>query len=139
VKKQTDLSKNLEQLENNVWEEPGYPSYLVTTIHSLRKKPLKDYTIEDLRISIGQNCNLEYLIPIALERLKENILAEGHYYKGDLLNNVLNSDPEFWKKNQVLWSSFNTLFEDQRHLFDEKEDREFLKRFQKFQKIHNAN
>ena len=133
----TDLSKSLEQLENKKWQEPPYPSYLVTTIYSLRRKPLKDYTIEDLRISIGQNCSLEYLIPIALEKLKKNILAEGHFYEGDLLTNVLNSDENFWKVNYNHWAAVKKVFEANRTSLDEDEHKDILKDYKKFQEIHN--
>ena len=92
----TDLNKTLEQLEKDVWADPGYDSYLVMTVYRLRKKPLKDFTIEDLRITIGQNMSLEYLIPIALKELKKNILAEGHFNPGDLLSNVLTADINYW-------------------------------------------
>ena len=91
--------QTLEQLENEYWGDPDYPSYLVTTCHRLRKKPLKDFTVEDLRIMIGQNFSLRYLVPLALEKLDQNILAEGEYYPGDLLQNVLNSDPSYWVDN----------------------------------------
>ena len=90
--------KSLETLEKDSWGEPDYDSHLVKTCHKLRKKPLKDFEIEDLRIMIGQNIGLKFLIPLALEKLRENILAEGDFYEGDLLNSVLTSDNEFWIK-----------------------------------------
>ena len=91
--------KTLENLEKSNWGEPTYDSYLVKTCHKLRRKPLEEFETEDLRIMIGQNIGLDYLIPLALETLKENILAEGHMYEGDLLNSVLTSEKEFWQKN----------------------------------------
>lgn len=134
------LNKSLEEIERDNWAPPSLDSTgLVKKIHLLRKKPLKDFTIEDLRIIIGQNFSLEYVMPYAIEKLKENILAEGDLYEGDLLNNVLNANTEFWKNNQPLWSSVNNLFESQRHLFDEEKDLQLLKSFKKFQSIHNAD
>ena len=63
-------SKSLESLEKNFWGEiPKDESYLVTTCHTLRKKQLKEFNTEDLRIMIGQNIGLKYLIPLALETL----------------------------------------------------------------------
>jgi hypothetical protein len=44
------LSKTLENLEKGYWGEPEEKSYLVTTCHKLRKKQLKDFETEDLRI-----------------------------------------------------------------------------------------
>lgn len=98
-----DCISTLENLERKVWPALGADekSYLVITCNSLRKKPLVDFSIEDLRIMIGQNIGLKYLIPIATEKLNENILAEGDFYEGDLLTTVLKSDPEFWKANKL--------------------------------------
>lgn len=107
----TDQNKTLEQLDKQVWYEPGSGSYLVKTCYQLRKKPLKDFTTEDLRIMIGQNIDLDFLIPLALEQLKENILAEGHNYEGDLLNSVLTSDKEYWLSNKKNWRICRELFE----------------------------
>lgn len=94
-----DLLSTLEQLENEYWGEPGYPSHLVITCHQLRQKPLRDFTIEDLRIMIGQNISLDILVPLAMERLHQNIMAEGNCYPGDLLQNVVAADPKYWEKH----------------------------------------
>ncbi len=90
--------KTLEFLENNFWSEPEYDSHVVRTAHKLRKIPLNDFAIEDLRIMIGQNIGLKYLIPLGLEALEENILAEGDCYEGDLLHSILKRDFNFWTK-----------------------------------------
>jgi hypothetical protein len=50
---------------------------------------------------IGQDFGLDYLIPLAIEKLKENILAEGDFYPGDLLKAVAGSKREFWETNPV--------------------------------------
>lgn len=47
---------------------------------------------------IGQNIGL-YLVPLALEQLRKDPLAEVDFYPGDLLNNVLNVDPAFWREH----------------------------------------
>ena len=133
----TDLNKTLEQLENEIWQEPGYDSNLVITIFTLRKKPLKDYTTEDLRISIGQNCGLIYLIPLAIETLTKNILAEGRFYEGDLLKMVLDSDVEYWKTHKAEWSTVKGLFEKNRPLFGSDIYRQIRKSFEQFEKINN--
>lgn len=107
---QENLEDTLEQIENDYWGDPTYSSYLVNTCHQLRKKTLKDFTVEDLRIMIGQNISLDILIPMAIERLKQNILAEGHFYPGDLLQNVLTADPGYWQKNPILHRKLSKLF-----------------------------
>lgn len=80
--------RNLEQLEKDVWDEPEYPSYLVSTCHQLRRKSLGDFTVEDLRIMIGQDIGSKYLLPKAIETLIQNPFASGDFYAGDLLLSV---------------------------------------------------
>jgi hypothetical protein len=94
-----DRYKTLNEIEGHDWGEPDFGSHLVTTCHELREKPVSSFTVEDLRIMIGQNIGLDYLIPLALETLEDNILSEGDFYCGDLLDVVLRVDKEFWKSN----------------------------------------
>ncbi|QEG37307.1 contact-dependent growth inhibition system immunity protein [Bythopirellula goksoeyrii] len=88
--------QSLDELEADDWGPPPFDSYLVTTCHRLRKKPIGEFKIEDLRIMIGQEIGLLFLVPLALERIEADPLAEGDYYPGDLLVNVLRVSPEFW-------------------------------------------
>ena len=67
--------KSLQDLEGVDWGEPTFPSHLVTTCHRLHRTPLQDFTVEDLRIMIGQQMGLPYLVPLALERLRVNPFA----------------------------------------------------------------
>lgn len=105
-------SQTLENLEKNNWPAlvEDEASYLAITCHRLRKKPLVDFSVEDLRIMIGQNIGLKYLVPIAIELLDDNILAEGDLYEGDLLTAVLSSDVGFWKNNETNAGVFLEIF-----------------------------
>jgi CDI immunity proteins len=91
------LDKSLEELEQADWGEPTYDSYLLTTIHRLRRVPLRQLSVEDLRIMIGQNIGLQYLVPLVLQHLRHDPLAQGDFYPGDLLKMVLDADAEFWQ------------------------------------------
>lgn len=91
-------NKSLENLEKDVWRAFASDSRLVRRTKELRKIPLDNFTIEDLRLMIGQNFSLDYLIPLAIEKLTEDILAEGDLYKGDLLLAVVNSQQAYWDK-----------------------------------------
>src|SRR5262245_15590070 len=97
-----DRSKSLQQLEGEDWGEPTYDSHLVTECHRLHRVALCDFTVEDLRITIGQGIGLEYLVPLAIEKLRENPLVEGACYPGDLLSNVLSADAAFWRAHPDL-------------------------------------
>lgn len=126
-------SKTLENLEKDFWGEPTYDSHLVKTCHQLRKKPLNDFETEDLRIMIGQNIGLKYLIPLAFETLKDNIFAEGDFYEGDLLKSVLTSDKKFWKKENKLLTELDKLINDNKPSLKEREP-EFLNDYNELKK-----
>jgi len=95
-------NRSLQELDGQDWGEATFPSYLVRTCHALRRKPLRDFTIEDLRIMIGQNIGLEYLVPLAIERLQRDPFAAGDFYPGDLLGNVLTVESSFWQQRPDL-------------------------------------
>jgi CDI immunity proteins len=101
--------KTLEELEQDFWGDPKLNSRLILRCHDLRKKPVGKFMIEDLRRMIGQQIGLIYLLPLAIEKLKENLFAEGDYYPGDLLKMILDVDIEFWKNNKELWIEIDTL------------------------------
>lgn len=107
MNKESDLHLTLDELEGEVWGESPYDSHLVTECHRLRRVPLIQFTIENLRIMIGQKISLRYLVPLALDRLEENPFAEGDFYAGDLLLSVLRVNSEFWKEHSDLFWRLN--------------------------------
>jgi len=98
MRQQFDLTKTLEELEGVAWDKSNYDSHLVQTCHNLRRKPVGTFSIEDLRIMIGQNIGVQFLVPIAIEKLQTDPLSEGDFYPGDLLAVVLRIEPIFWKQ-----------------------------------------
>ena len=133
--------KTLETLEKEIWGEPEFDSKLVKTCHQLRKKQLKDFSIEDLRIMIGQNIGLKLLVPLAIEELEKEILVEGGFYEGDLLKMVLMSDINYWKKEKDNWNKICNLFEINKLKIEEfcyqnGYKNEWLNDFEKFMKIN---
>jgi len=90
--------KSLNILKNQSNEDDSDHTGLIANCIRLHKKVLNDFTVEDLRLMIGQNETLIYLIPLALEELDKNTLAEGDLFEGDLLTNILNCDADYWKK-----------------------------------------
>ena len=128
-------NKSLENLEKDIWNEPEYSSHLVTTCHELRKKQLKNFDIEDLRIMVGQNIGLHFLIPLAIEELKQNILAEGDFYEGDLLSSVLTSETNYWKREKENWLLICNLFNEKKEQLDYTNS-DLFQSFKKFKKIN---
>ena len=71
--------------------------------HALRRKPIDEFTVEDLRLMIQQQIGLRYLVPIALQHLREDPLAEGDFYPGDLLGSILRVAGDFWQQKPDLY------------------------------------
>jgi hypothetical protein len=89
VKGAFDRAKSLQELEQHNWGDPApTDTPLVTKCMLLRRKPLGEFTAGDLRMMIGQQISLSYLIVLAVEQLELDPLVEGTVYPGDLLSMV---------------------------------------------------
>jgi len=79
-----------------------YPTSMVEKANKALKKPIQELTSSEIRLLIGQNMGLEYVVPLALEILASDPMIDATYYPGDLLSTCLNADREFWQKNSDL-------------------------------------
>jgi hypothetical protein len=104
--------RTVEQLESDYWQAVEFPTHLVQTCFNLRKKTISEFSIEDLRVMIGQEIGLLYLIPFAILKLKEDLFVQGDLFLGDLLKVVFEVNEEFWKNNKALWERMNDLVKD---------------------------
>lgn len=111
-----DKSKvTLDTVDPPAWEPaPPDPTALVKRCHELRSKPLVDFTVEDLRLMIGQQIGLNRLVGLAHKRLQADPLVQGDYYRGDLLASVLGVDGAFWERSPDLDVEVGKLTEDLR-------------------------
>lgn len=104
-----DTNRSLNQLLGALPSDTADSSALATTCLTLYEKPLKDFTVENLRVMIGQSIGLEFLIPLAVELLRENPFVGGDYYPGDLLSVVIQVEPNFWETHQDLYWSVSEI------------------------------
>lgn len=105
--------KSLEVLENHNWgDQSNAPTTLVKRCIELSKISVDKFTLSDLRIMIGQKFGLQFLIPLALEKIRDNIFVEAELYEGDLLENILRIDTSFWNDNRGHWTILNDLIKD---------------------------
>ncbi len=105
--------KSLENLEKRDWgDAKKAPTDLIRRCLELSKVPIGDFSLGDLRIMIGQQCGLPFLVPIALEKLQDNLFVEADYYEGDLLSALLSIDVAFWLEHQDHWNLLNQLVRD---------------------------
>ena len=103
-------------------------SYLLNRIGDLSVIPLEDFTVEDLRLLIGQGIGLNYLVSLAIEKLQLDLFAEGDFFPGDLLSSVLKIPTTFWKENKNLWAQINILIGNRKN--DLIENKIFFSQFE---------
>jgi hypothetical protein len=93
----------LDDLQQPVraWSEGG-PAATATS---------SEFGVEELRLLITRQHSLHRYVPLALEILEENTLAEGDYYPGDLLQAVLSVDPNYWRAHRDQWERADEIAE----------------------------
>jgi hypothetical protein len=90
-------AETLDDLDPPAWADANdNDTYLVRRCHELRRKPLSEFAPEDLRIMIGQQIALPYLVPRALNLLAADPLVSGDLFPGDLLEAVMRIDGSYW-------------------------------------------
>ncbi len=110
-------TKSIEQLEKGIWNSKSkFSTPLIEKCYRYRKISISQLTDEQIRLLISQKIGIQYLIKIALNKLEQNILTEGDFYKGDLLIAVSNLPAEFWNKNQNEFWVFKNLIENNSEL-----------------------
>ncbi|MEQ9164910.1 MAG: contact-dependent growth inhibition system immunity protein [Fulvivirga sp.] len=116
--------KSIENLERDFWGDPPKDSTsLVENVHRLRALPIEKLNYGDIRLLIGQNVGLKYLVPLVIDILEGDIFFEADFYEGDMLQNTLNIDEKFWVENSDLKGRLNYLLKD----FSEEEINNFKK------------
>ncbi|GGP31351.1 hypothetical protein GCM10018980_65210 [Streptomyces capoamus] len=72
---------------------------MVRSVHELRRRAIKHLTVEDLRRLIAQDVGLRWLLPVALDFLRETAPQEAAagWYDDDLLSAVLTRRESVWR------------------------------------------
>jgi hypothetical protein len=101
--KDAGRSSTLEKLEGLDWGDPATgETPMIRKCLALRRKPVADFSIEDLRLALGQQMGVVFLLPLAMHHLEKNPLAQGGLYPGDLLQSVLRLPFEAWTETEEL-------------------------------------
>ncbi len=131
---QPDESRSLEDIEDDRWgDPPADATRLVTTAYALRKRPVGALDAEGLRLLISQQIGLDTIVPLALERVEREPLAEGDFYPGDLLDALIRRVPDsYWQAHEDQRTRVRTVAQalDPEETFDVLYNRatEFLRR-----------
>ncbi|MFP8939971.1 contact-dependent growth inhibition system immunity protein [Streptomyces fenghuangensis] len=108
--------RSLEELERDRRPAPsGGETRLMATVRELRRKPIGGLTVEDMRLLISQDVGLGHLLPLAVEVLRTDPLAEGDMYEGDLPAAVLTGSAEVWSEFPELRRDVRLIEEYARH------------------------
>ncbi|WP_430377103.1 contact-dependent growth inhibition system immunity protein [Streptomyces sp. B1-3] len=94
-----DRSKSLEQLDGERWgEPPPDATSLVRTVHEWRRRPIGMLEPDELARLIGQDIGLPWLLPLAVEILRDEATEQsgGGFIDGDLLYALVTRSPEVW-------------------------------------------
>jgi len=105
------------------------PYNLINNVNRYAAIMLKDLNVEGLRMLITQGVGLKYCVPIALSRLKKDILAEGDFYPGDLFMAVadLNEWEELTNEKKIF---LEIILENKIAILDNKLDSRLNVQFQ---------
>jgi contact-dependent growth inhibition (CDI) system CdiI-like immunity protein len=131
---ESDRSRSLEEIEDDHWgDPPADATRLVSTTYALRKRPVGALDAEGLRLLISQQVGLDTIVPLALDQVERNPLAEGDFYPGDLLDALIRRVPDsYWQTHEDQRTRVRTVAEalDPEETFDALYDRatEFLRR-----------
>lgn len=105
--------KTLENLEKVYWGKPTFDSYLVKRTHEIRKLPLSQLTNDDIAMMLRQKFSLDYIIPLAIDKLQVNALAFGDSGdEGAIMEAVLKLPADFWNSNKDYWKIIDKLLDD---------------------------
>ncbi len=123
--------KSLDQLEGVSWDEPDHPWQVA--VEEARRKPLREFTAEDLRFMLGQQISLPVLMPMALDVLElVDPFAGGNMNHGTLLYNALTVNKRFWQEHPQLWYRMGVVLVDL-HWFYEYMEQELLPAAREFE------
>ena len=104
--------KSIQELENDFWPDQNeYPTGLVERCHNYRKIKLKDLQIHQIITLLIQDIGSEYLMPIVLERMDDDISEEDDYDGSSFLESIDFFSEEIFKRNPELYKATLDLFD----------------------------
>lgn len=99
--------------------EGPFPTSLVVRCEAALSAPLKDLDAGQICLLINQDAGREYVLPLAIDILRENPLVEASNYRGDLLAACLRLDPAFWADHRDMWVDLFQILEELKSTIDD--------------------
>lgn len=104
--------RSLLELSEGELEIPEEPRELSVMVSKLATKPLRRLQLKDIYLLIHHSIGLEYVLPVAVDRLAQAPWLVAHRHPGDLLVAVMEADSRFWRENYELWAAMIPILED---------------------------
>ena len=106
-----DRSKSIEELTGYYWCAPEFESNVVLKSHAMRRKPLAELTLDDIRTGVMQQIVVSYLVPLALEVVEKDPYAESQAFPAEVTVALLNIPIEFWIAHKDLRNRLQCVYE----------------------------
>jgi len=108
--------------------------------YRLYNTTLKDFSLDDIRFMIGQNIGEKYLVEMAFESLKKDVLVDAMYYEGDVLSVILQLPRDFWIDNKSLYEGLSEILNNQENNLESlmpsiEVDRNLIKGIESFRNL----
>ncbi|MFF0457571.1 contact-dependent growth inhibition system immunity protein [Nocardia africana] len=114
-----DEDLSLEQFEDDVWPAlPADATDLMRTVGALRRTPIGDLTVEDVRCLLGQRVGVDVLLPRVLVQLNWDPLIAGDLFPGDVLVAALRVGRKHWERDPVALVRIRHLIDTVRDMGD---------------------
>ncbi|MEV6139194.1 contact-dependent growth inhibition system immunity protein [Nocardia sp. NPDC051990] len=92
--------QSVEHIEGVGWPEPASDAtYVIRRVHQLRRIPVGELSVEDLRLMVSQSVGTVAILPRILDLLEEDPLAAGDFFPGDLLVATLRLRHDQWSSH----------------------------------------
>lgn len=92
--------KSIQELENDFWpDQKEYPTGLVERWHRYRKIKIKDLQIHQIITLLIQDIGSDYLMPLVLERIDNDISEEDDFDGSSFLESIDFFSDEIFKRN----------------------------------------
>ena len=104
--------KSIQELENDFWpDQKEYPTGLVERCHRYRKIKIKDLQIHQIITLLIQDIGSDYLMPLVLERMDNDISEEDDFDGSSFLESIDFFSDEIFKRNPEMYKATLELLE----------------------------
>ncbi len=117
-----DRSKSIEELSGYYWFAPDFHSNVVLKSHALRRKPLAELSLEDIRMGVMQQVGVSYLVPVALEAVEKDPFVESLNFEAEIALTLLNIPFEYWQAHPELRTRMQRVYERIEETKDTQDD-----------------